>query len=96
MSPAPRPNRHPSPRSSETALAAENGLRNRHRIVVGQRLRIPVAEPVTIAAASPPKAKAPSVSAAPVPEPEVKSAALVATAAVTPATFPPPANWAEM
>ena len=38
---------------SELALAAENDLRNRDRIVVGQRLRIPGTQPVVVASAAP-------------------------------------------
>ncbi len=39
--------------TSERALAAENGIRNRHQIAVGQRLRLPGAEPTVVASASP-------------------------------------------
>ncbi|MFQ5417990.1 MAG: LysM peptidoglycan-binding domain-containing protein, partial [Myxococcota bacterium] len=38
---------------SESSLVAENSLRNRHRIAVGQRLRIPGAKPVVVAAVAP-------------------------------------------
>jgi len=70
---------------SESALAAENGLRNRNRIAVGQRLRIPGVQPVVLAAAvpTPVEAKKPSASAAPARAPEVEKAAAIA-AEVTP------------
>jgi membrane-bound lytic murein transglycosylase D len=81
--------------SSEQALAAENDLRDRHRITVGQRLRIPGAETLVVAAASlsPPEPEEPSASFALARETDVKSPALIATAAVTPAAFPIPTNF---
>jgi membrane-bound lytic murein transglycosylase D len=39
--------------TSESKLVAENNLRNRHQIAVGQRLRLPGAPPLVVAAATP-------------------------------------------
>jgi membrane-bound lytic murein transglycosylase D len=39
--------------TSEAELVAENNLRNRHQIAVGQRLRLPGAAPLVVAAATP-------------------------------------------
>jgi membrane-bound lytic murein transglycosylase D len=50
--------------TSEGALVAENGLRNRNRIAVGQALRLPGAPPVVLAAADPEDAPTPTRAAA--------------------------------
>jgi membrane-bound lytic murein transglycosylase D len=48
---------------SEPALAAENDLRDRNRIAVGQRLRIPGTQPVIVASAAPTPIAAEKVNA---------------------------------
>jgi len=73
--------------SNEKALAAENGLRNRHRIAVGQRLRIPGAEPAVVAAASPPPSPPPTAPPKP-PEVETKPTAETPSVSAMPKIAP--------
>jgi membrane-bound lytic murein transglycosylase D len=54
---------------TERALVAENGLRNRHHIAVGQRLRIPGAAPRVLASAEPVPLSTPQPEPEPLPEP---------------------------
>jgi membrane-bound lytic murein transglycosylase D len=79
---------------SEAALVAENGLRNRNQISVGQELRIPKDAPVVVAAASPPAPK-PAKPPAPVKPVElvevVETVATVETAETVQAIAPVPA-----
>jgi len=75
---------------SESALAAENGLHDRDHLAVGQRLRIPGAQPVVVASAAPTPAAEEAVlvdSAAPTPAAE--EAVLVDSAAPAPAAEEP-------
>jgi membrane-bound lytic murein transglycosylase D len=55
---------------SESALAAENNLRNRNRIAIGQELRIPTGPPVVVATAP---TRAPKAAAAAVPATAAKA-----------------------
>jgi membrane-bound lytic murein transglycosylase D len=81
---------------SESELAAENGLRNRNRIAVGQRLRIPSAQPVVVATAAPPvAAKNVSVDAAPEAVSEGKTKAVIAPKAAPPEVIPATATATE-
>jgi membrane-bound lytic murein transglycosylase D len=86
---------------SETALVAENGLPNRNRIYVGQRLRIPGARTVAAAATPAPKAiaeappkVAPAASGPPatpaIATTPVATSSAVAEAEVSPAPTPEP------
>jgi len=67
---------------SEHQIAAENGLRSRHRIQPGQKLRIPGVEPVTVASVSDEVEQA-----AEEPEPAPQAAPALAP---SPAPFPAP------
>ncbi len=76
--------------TTERALAAQNGIRNRHRLSVGQRLRVPGAEPTAVVASTEaPPAGAPAAvpAAAPSPAPVPAEPVPVPTA---PATVPSP------
>jgi membrane-bound lytic murein transglycosylase D len=64
---------------SESALATENSLSNRNRIVVGQRLRIPGAQPVVVASAAPTPTAEEKVRVSATPE-ATKTPATAATA----------------
>jgi len=74
--------------TSESALVAENGLRDRNRIVVGQRLRIPGHAPVVVAAAAPANASQPGAAAPPEPAPEPRKAVAVASETAPTNTIP--------
>jgi membrane-bound lytic murein transglycosylase D len=64
---------------SESALAAENGLRDRNHIFVGQRLRIPGVQPLVVASAAPTPA-APEKASSPTASEATKTPAVVAVA----------------
>jgi membrane-bound lytic murein transglycosylase D len=80
---------------SESALAAENGLRNRNRIVVGQRLRIPGAQPLVVASAAPTPTAAEKVSVSTASEAtKTPAVAAVATGTALPRAVPATATTA--
>jgi membrane-bound lytic murein transglycosylase D len=71
---------------NESALAAENGLRDRNRIAVGQRLRIPGAQPVVVASAASAPAAAEKLSIPATPEPAKTPAAAADAVNAAPAS----------
>jgi len=74
---------------SEHALATENQLRNRHRIAVGQDLRVPNGAPTVIASSQPVALSTPE------PEPEAPTSEASAASARTESTGPEVASEPE-